>query len=151
MSYKFIKNIIKGIVESYQGDLYFKYGTLNELNSSNQNFPLFWLVTPLTVVDSATDKDATRAERYSIVYRVVSSGKIDTLTDDADNAYEQTKMIGDGVYYKLLDVSQLITVNAVTKRQLWKVADDVHIGWEYTFTIDYYPDIDYCCTPFGGL
>lgn len=151
MSYKSIKSAFQTIASQYQGSLSFGYGTLNEMNKSDKNYPLVWWVLPLTVTDPQTNSQQQRYENWPITLRFVTSTELAKDFDDVDNLYNMTKTIADGFVYTLMDASDEYTIStSITKRQLFKVQDDVNIGWEYQFTLQLTPDIDYCCLPYAN-
>lgn len=137
----------------YKGSLTFGYGTLEELNQGGRNYPIAWLVMPITVTDSATDSSTARQERYPVVIRFLQSTKNTKDIDEVDNLFIQTKAIGDGFVYSLLgsaDFMSMFILGDIAKKQIWKAADDVHVGWEYVFNLDYFPDVDSCCEVYNS-
>lgn len=152
MSYTQIQSLIEQTAAKYKGKHSYGYGTLNELNDSNIDFPAIWWVLPLTINDSSVDESTPRMERYPITMRFVSSVKISTYINETSPIYSQTKAMGDGFIYTILDLPDyggMFTLGPITKRQIWKQADAVLIGWEYSFNIDYFPDVDNCCLPYN--
>ena len=150
MSYGAVKSLIETNIRKYEGELTFGYGTRNELNQPNLNYPVAWLFLPISVTDSAVDADTARQERYPVTIGFYSVIKNSQLSDETDQLFEQMKFIGDGFYYTLLNQPQTMTIGPVVKKQIWKTSDSVLVGWEYSFNIDYYPDVDNCCLAYAS-
>lgn len=150
MSYKQIKSALQTVAGKYKQSLSFGYGTLNELNLDGNDYPLCWWVVPITVTEQRSDENQTPIEGWPIILRFVDSTKFENEVDDLDNLYQKMKMIADGFMYKLAFYSDDITIsNNIAKRQLYRSTDDIHTGWEYSFTATYYPDVDNCCLPYN--
>lgn len=150
MSYKQIKSALQTVAGKYKQSLSFGYGTLNELNKDGNNYPLCWWVLPIIVTEQRSDENQTPIEGWPIILRFVDSTKFENEVDDLDNLYQKMKMIADGFMFKLAFYDDELTIsNNITKRQLFRSTDDIHTGWEYSFTITYLPDVDNCCLPFN--
>lgn len=150
MSYKAVKAALSTIASQYVGGkLNFGYGTLAELNASGKQYPLVWWVLPVTVTEQRNDPNTAVLENWPIVLRFVDSVEFNKEVDDLDGIYHKMKTIADGFMYTLAQYNdELIVSQNIQKRQLYRLMDDIHTGWEYNFGLTVWPDVDNCCTPY---
>jgi len=129
-----------------KGKAHFGKGTLNEMNSSNLGSPLVWIVTPMTVNNSFAGASADFFnEGYNVRLRVVTSESLVTDEAAATVVYNENKILIDTIIQQFRDTEDLEIQN-YSLTQLFKVQDDVFIGWEATFTLVSYLEPDDCCS-----
>lgn len=134
-------------VSNLKGRAFFGKGTLEEMNSvDNSNYPLVWLVTPLTVTNQYAGASADFfSEGYNFTLRVVSSASLATDEAAATVIYSETKILADATIQQFRDTEDLEIQN-YNLNQLHKVQDDIHIGWEGTGILVSYLEPDACCS-----
>lgn len=134
-------------VSNLRGRAFFGHGTLEEMNSgSNDQYPLVWLVTPLQVNNQYAGASADFfSEGYNVRLRVVSSASMADSEEKAKVIYNENKIISEAIIQQFRDTDDLEVQN-FNLLQIFKEQDDVHIGWEATFTLISYIEPDECCS-----
>lgn len=134
-------------VSNLKGRAFFGKGTLEEMNSvDNSNYPLVWLITPMTINNQFAQSSAEFfVEGYNVTMRVVTSGSLNTDEAGAAVSYNELKIITDAILQQFRETDE-IEIQNYNLNQLHKVQDDVHIGWEATFVLVSYLEPDDCCS-----
>jgi len=129
-----------------KGRAFFGKGTLNEMNTGTRRYPLVWVVTPMLVTNQFAGASAEFFnEGYNVRLRVVTSASLVTTEDEATVMYNENKIIADAIVQQFRDTEDLEIQN-YSLNQIFKAQDDVHIGWEATFTLVSYVAQDECCS-----
>lgn len=145
MNYNDCISLFEQAVNNLNGKAFFGKGTLKQLNADEgKKYPLVWLITPITVNNANASSEIYR-EAYNIRLRVVESLRSDDSVDTVSDTYNTTKIIADAVIQQFRD-TDVLEVQNYNMTQLFKSGDDIHSGWDITFTLVSYLEPDECCS-----
>jgi len=151
MQYNEIISLINSACESYKGRLPFGYGTLAQLNADdNRYYPMVWLSTVTQGAPIANN--GIKQQVFTLTLHVVQSGSVQQDTNEDVTMYNETLSIANGLISKLYkiydtDNDSFDQLQAGTLTQMFRTQDSVHIGWQFTVTINTVWQDD-CCADF---
>lgn len=151
MLYSEILEIVRTAAESYKGSLSFGNGTLEQLNGDDGlNYPICWVAGVNQAVPIQTS--GVMLQTFTLTIHVLESGSIEQDIRVDNDMYDSTLAIANGLIAKIYktfdeDNDSVDSIQAGTLTQVFRKQDSVHIGWQFTITIQTYWD-ERCCADF---
>jgi hypothetical protein len=151
MQYNEIISLIETACEAYKGRLPFGYGTLAQLNADDDRYyPMVWLSTVTQGAPIANN--GIKQQVFTLTLHVVQSGSVQQNADEDVTMYNETLAIANGLISKLYktfddDNNSFNQLQSGTLTQMFRTQDSVHIGWQFTITINTVWQDD-CCADF---
>lgn len=151
MQYNEIISLLEAACNAYKGRLPFGYGTLAQLNADDDRYyPMVWLSTVTQGAPIAPS--GIKQQTFTLTLHVVQSGSIEQNEEQDLALYDETLAIANGLISKLYktlddDNDSVSQVQAGTLTQMFRTQDSVHIGWQFTLTINTVWQDD-CCADF---
>lgn len=147
MIYKDLISLFRQAIDNLEGQAFFGTGAPEQLNEEQKQYPLCWLFPP-TIANSFENDDVYR-EAWNIRLRFVTSTNSHGESLDEDN-FTITKILADAILSQFRDTSEL-SIESYNLSQIYRTADDIHIGWEATFLLVAFVEPDECCKLYTPL